>query len=243
MFAEQMLPRARERLATIGAGAPVIQAADLMSKPHIDLLVVCNLAGGMVGVVTKTDIVGQIRQCSGGDCTAGVDTIMTRSVISCRPSDLLHDVWSVMKERGLQRIPIVDQGGKPIGIVYARDALQHLLGETENDEALLLDYVIGNRLPMNGDVMPIPAGYMVSHRTSRHDLAGCRGEDAVDADPNALCKDATACLAKAPVPTVTQRSVSKHWRDGTMKEVPGHAVPRWMGHRAKIGSGSENGRR
>ncbi|MGI8570733.1 MAG: CBS domain-containing protein [Methylocella sp.] len=88
-----MLPRARERLATIGAGAFVRDAADLMSEPHTDLVVVCDDDGGMVGVVTKTDIVGQIRQCSGGGCTARVDTIMTRDVISCRPSESLHDVW------------------------------------------------------------------------------------------------------------------------------------------------------
>ncbi len=142
MLAEQMLPRARERLATIGAGAPVRDAADLMSKPHTDLVVVCDHGGGMVGVLTKTDIVGQIRQCSGGGCTARVDTIMTRDVISCRPGESLQDIWSVMKGRGLQRIPIVDQGGKPIGIIYARDALQSLLGDVENDEALLRDYVM-----------------------------------------------------------------------------------------------------
>lgn len=142
MLAEQMLQRARERLATIDAGAPVKEAADLMSKPHTDLVVVCDQDGGVVGVLTKTDIVGQMGQCSGGGCIARVDTIMTRDVISCRPNESLKDIWSVMKQRGLQRIPIVDQGGKPIGIVYARDALQNLLGAVENDEALLRDYVM-----------------------------------------------------------------------------------------------------
>lgn len=142
MLAEQMLARARERLAAIDAGASVKEAADFMSKPHIDLVAVCGHDGAMVGVLTKTDIVRQMSQCAGGGCTARVDTIMTRAVISCRPSDVLHDVWSVMKKRGLQRIPIVDQNGKPVGIIYARDALQHLLGETENDETLLRDYVM-----------------------------------------------------------------------------------------------------
>jgi len=142
MFAEQMLPRARERLATMDAAAPVKEAADLMSQPHTDLVVVCDQDGGMVGVLTKTDIVGQIRLCGGGGCIARVDTIMTRDIVSCRPDEALKDIWSVMNARGLQRIPIVDRGGKPIGIIYARDALQNLLGETENDEALLRDYVM-----------------------------------------------------------------------------------------------------
>ncbi len=143
MFVEQMLSRARERLATIGAGARVKEAADLMSRPHTDIIVVCDYDGGMVGVVTKTDIVGQIGQCEGLGCVAKVDTIMTRSVVSCQPNDELHDIWSLMKERGLQRIPIIGRDRKPIGIIYARDALQNLLIQSENDEALLRDYVMG----------------------------------------------------------------------------------------------------
>jgi len=142
MFAEQMLPRARERLATIDAAAPVKAAAELMSKPHTDLVVVCGQDGSMVGVLTKTDIVGQIRQCIGSGCTATVDTIMTREVVSCRPNESLQDIWSIMKSRGIQRIPILDETGKPVGIIYARDALQCLLSGVEDDEALLRDYVM-----------------------------------------------------------------------------------------------------
>lgn len=142
MFAEQILPRARQRLVKISAAAQVKEAADLMSKPHMDLVVVCNLDGTMVGVLTKTDIVRQVGHCVGCCCTVRVDMIMTRDVVSCRPNDVLHGVWLVMKERGLQRIPLVDHEVKPIGLIYARDALQSLLGEVESDEALLRDYVM-----------------------------------------------------------------------------------------------------
>ena len=142
MLAEQVLSRARERLATISGTAPVKDAAALMAKPHTDLVVVCGQDGSMVGVLTKTDIVGQITRCVGSGCTANVDTIMTQDVASCQADEPLQEIWSMMKARGLQRIPIVDQGGKPIGIIYARDALQSLLGEVESDEALLRDYVM-----------------------------------------------------------------------------------------------------
>ena len=142
MFVEQMLLRAHERLATVGAGAPVIEAAGLLSKPHTDIVVVCEREGGMVGVVTKTDIVGQIGKCDGKGCTARVDTIMTRDVVYCEPTESLQDVWLAMKESGLQRLPLVDQFRKPIGIIYARDALENLLCEVEDEESLLRDYVM-----------------------------------------------------------------------------------------------------
>lgn len=142
MFAEQLLPQARERLATIGAGAPVREAAGLMARPHADLVVICDSDGRMVGVLTKTDIVARIRECSGSACTARVETIMTRNVVACRPGDPLPAIWAAMKQRGVQRVPIIGQDGKPLGVVYARDALQLLLSEAEDEEALLRDYVM-----------------------------------------------------------------------------------------------------
>lgn len=59
MLVEQMLPRARERLAAIGTAASVTNAAEVASRLHADLVVVCNETGSMVGVITKTDIVSR----------------------------------------------------------------------------------------------------------------------------------------------------------------------------------------
>jgi CBS domain-containing protein len=142
MIVKNILPRALERLAVIEAEAPVKEAAALMSRPHTDLIVVCD-HGDMVGVLTKTDIVSQISHCMGAGCTAKVDSIMTRDVTYCRTHEMLLDVWSVMRERGLQRVPIVDDGRRPIGIIYAREALQALLSEAENQDELLRDYISG----------------------------------------------------------------------------------------------------
>ena len=127
---------------TIDAAATVKDAAALMAKPHVDQVVVCGGNGQIVGVLTKTDLVGQIIRCAGAGCVARVDAIMTREVVSCRPDQPLRDIWSVMKDRGLQRIPVLDGNRKPIGIIYARDALQCLLGEVESEEVLLRDYVM-----------------------------------------------------------------------------------------------------
>jgi CBS domain-containing protein len=142
MIVEDILPCAIERLALIEAGAPVRDAAALKSKPHTDLIVVCN-HGDMVGVLTKTDIVGQIGGCTGAGCTARVDSIMTRNVTYCRTHETLLDVCSVMRERGLQRVPILDEAHRPLGITYAREALQALLSESENQDELLRDYMSG----------------------------------------------------------------------------------------------------
>jgi CBS domain-containing protein len=138
-----MIVKARERLVTIGLDTPVREAAVLMSKPHVELVVVCDAQGRIAGVLAKTDIVGQISRCTGFSCTTGVSAIMTREVVSCRDRDWLGDAWTLMKQRSLPRLPVLDEEGRPIGILYARDALQGMLAETEDEEALLRDYVMG----------------------------------------------------------------------------------------------------
>ena len=72
-----------------------------------------------------------------------VASVMTREVVYCRLNDTLQKVWALMKEKGFLHIPIVDLQGRPLGIVYARDALQALLGQVEHEEDLLRDYVMG----------------------------------------------------------------------------------------------------
>ena len=141
MLVKNLLPAARERLVTIVDDAPLIQAAKLL-RTGTDLVVVCGSAGLLVGVITKTDVVSQISHCQGASCITAASLVMTRDVVVCQPGDWLREVWSTMKERGLKNIPITDQDSRPVGVLNARDALQVLLEEVENEESLLRDHVM-----------------------------------------------------------------------------------------------------
>ena len=140
---EQILPAVEERLVTVKADALLIDAAKLLNGPRQNLLVVCDDRGKMTGVITKTDVVSRISQCTGCSCMMAASHVMTREVTFCRPSDRLHDVWSMVKQRGLKNIPIVDRDTVPLGVLNARDMVRVLLEDTEHEESLLRDYVIG----------------------------------------------------------------------------------------------------
>jgi hypothetical protein len=47
-----------------------------------------------------------------------------------------------MKERRLKNVPITDLESRPVGVLNARDALEILLQEVEDEESLLRDYVM-----------------------------------------------------------------------------------------------------
>lgn len=142
MFVEKLLPTAREKLVTITDDAPLIEAAKLLSA-GTDLVVVCGAKGSVAGVITKTDIVRQISECQGNSCVTAASLVMTRDVVLCRSGDGLHEVWSKMKERGVKNVPIIDDDDRPVGVVNARDALQLLLQEAEDEDSMLRDYVMG----------------------------------------------------------------------------------------------------
>jgi CBS domain-containing protein len=143
ILVEKIVPVARERLVTVKENALLTEAARFLDGGHINLVVVCDKAGAMVGIVTRTDVVRQMSICQGSGCTVAVGTVMTKDVIFCRTGDLLEDVWSIMKERKLLHVPIVDEDFRPLGVINARDALLVLLEGSEHEVSLLRDYVTG----------------------------------------------------------------------------------------------------
>jgi CBS domain-containing protein len=140
---EKIVPVARERLVTVRDDAPLTEAARFLDGRHVNLVVVCDKHGAMAGVITRTDIVRQMSLCMGFGCTAPAAAVMTKDVISCRPSDSLQDIWSVMKERKLLHVPIVGDDSRPLGVINARDALLVLLEGSEYEASLMRDYVMG----------------------------------------------------------------------------------------------------
>lgn len=142
VFVEHLLPAARARLVMVADNAPLLEAARLL-RAGTDLVVVCEPRGGVVGVITKTDVVARISECQGAACTTAAALVMSANVVLCAPHDILQDVWSKMKARGLKNIPIAGADGRPVGVLNARDALGVLLQQVKDEESLLRDYVMG----------------------------------------------------------------------------------------------------
>ena len=133
----------RSRLLIVSTDASLVDVAKLLSGTHDSLVVVCDSDGAMVGVITKTNIVQQIGlSCASIDKTLASD-VMTRNVISCRTTDSITDVLTMMEKSNLVQIPVVDENAKPTGVIYAGDALRTLMADEKYEAALLRNYVMG----------------------------------------------------------------------------------------------------
>ncbi|WP_193369547.1 CBS domain-containing protein [Pelagibius marinus] len=145
MMIKDLLQKQRGTEATIGAQAKVAEAAALLAAQHIDVVVVCDSEHRVLGVVTESDILGDIVNCKGGAylCNAPVSKIMVQEVASCSRKDDLDDVRAMMIERGLRRVPVVDGDGRLIGLVSLRELLLHQYQAAEIEEGDLEHYFFG----------------------------------------------------------------------------------------------------
>jgi CBS domain-containing protein len=138
-----ILDAARKRLAVLNEEALVPDAAKILANPNTPLVVVCNKEGLAVGVISRADIIKLLAQAGAAACDTNASTIMTRSVVSCHVDQPLQEVWTAVNSRSLRCTPILDNEGRPQGVVHARDIARALLDEETHEEDLLRDYIMG----------------------------------------------------------------------------------------------------
>lgn len=145
LLVRDYLPTASKRLITLGPKDTIQEAARKLAPPGFDLLVIVDGAGKMIGVVTDSDIVGWVAGHEGQAASAAtVSSIMSTKTTNCLPSQSLTDVAEMAQKNGRKHLPIVDEDGVPLGVVYVRDALMALLHDAEINERWLNAYFTGS---------------------------------------------------------------------------------------------------
>jgi CBS domain-containing protein len=143
VLVQHILEDARKRLAVLGPAAPVAEAAAILANRDTPLVVVCDSEGIGVGVVSKSDIVKALAGGRGDATKMNTGGIMTSPILSCQVDQTLQGVWDIMNARSVRSVPVLDDSGRPHGIVHARDLARALLNEVDEEEVLLRDYVLG----------------------------------------------------------------------------------------------------
>lgn len=132
-----------QQLFVLPTSAKLIEAAEILADTARQMVVIENQEKQMTGVVTRADVVRMIRNCQGSSCSTLCADIMTTDVHSCSPEHELHIVWACMHEKHLQSMPVVDDRNHPVGLVLARNVLERLLSETDHEEQLMKEYIMG----------------------------------------------------------------------------------------------------
>jgi CBS domain-containing protein len=114
----------------VDATATVREAAKAMADDDIGDVIV-QRDDTLCGIVTDRDITVRAVATGHDADSTKVGDICTRELVTLSPDDTVDDAISVMRERALRRLPIVD-GDRAVGIVSLGD----LAVESHGEEAL-----------------------------------------------------------------------------------------------------------
>jgi CBS domain-containing protein len=141
--AGNILAEKGSKVWTIGKDATVLEAAVLMNDQRIGALVVTNGDGGIAGMFTERDVlrrvVGEQREPS----TTRVEEVMTSEVICCTPETSMDEARGAMKNRRIRHLPVVDDGGRLLGLISIGDLNARLSADQEQTIHIMHEYLYG----------------------------------------------------------------------------------------------------
>ena len=127
-------------LVTVSAKQWAGEAWRLLRQHKIRALPVLDLAGELVGVVTLVDLLKHIPieglqqdahaltdwLMGGSETKPLVEQVMTRTVQTVRADQALLDLVPMLSDAGLHHLPVVDAGGKLVGMITQSDLIAGL---------------------------------------------------------------------------------------------------------------------
>jgi CBS domain-containing membrane protein len=119
---------------TITAGTTIGEALQMMRTLNVSHLPVTNDEGGLVGLVSDTDLPtrsilprrGELSGTPSAGLAAPVSTIMTAAGIGVEANEDIEEAIDVMMESRMTTLPIIDRDGGVVGIVSYLDVMKSL---------------------------------------------------------------------------------------------------------------------
>lgn len=128
---------------TIGPSARVIDAALLMNEHRIGALVVTS-SDRVAGMFTERDVLRRVVGQHRNPETTVVSDVMTHDVVCCPIDTSIEDGRSVMKQKRIRHLPVVDDDHRLVGLISIGDLNAYRLNDSEQTIYFLQEYLYGN---------------------------------------------------------------------------------------------------
>jgi CBS domain-containing protein len=142
MNVETILRNKGNWVATIRPDAAVGDAVDMLKRERIGAIVVSEDSEAVDGILSERDIVIALADSGADLLSRAVADIMTRSVITCDPSDTAGELMAEMTNRRIRHFPVVADG-RLAGIVSIGDLVKSRLDEIEFEATSMRSFISG----------------------------------------------------------------------------------------------------
>ena len=96
--------------------------------------------GRIEGILSERDIVRVLGERGAAVLDEPVSAVMTRKVISCKPSDTVSVIMEIMTLGKFRHLPVVDDG-RVVGLISIGDIVKWRVREYETEQEALRDYI------------------------------------------------------------------------------------------------------
>ncbi len=114
---------------------------DLLAEHRIGAVPVLE-GDAVVGIFSERDLVRLIAAYGPESLDRSIDEVMTRSPVTCESDANVLGALSLMTQRRIRHLPIVDNG-KISGFVSIGDLVKYRIDRIEAEAAAMRDYIAG----------------------------------------------------------------------------------------------------
>jgi CBS domain-containing protein len=126
---------------TVSKQASVYEALELMASKDVGAVLVVEGAR-VVGILSERDYARSVALAGRSSRQMTVGELMTSSVFYVRPESTLHDCMSLMTNRRIRHLPVLERE-RLVGIVSIGDVVKQLISEQETRIHELESYIRG----------------------------------------------------------------------------------------------------
>ena len=143
MKVENILTVKGADIVKVATSDTVQQTAKLLREMRIGAVLVrdeANNTDGIAGIISERDIIGGLAALGAAALDMPVDSMMTRDVHVCSPSDTVDEVMSMMTDRRIRHLPVMEDD-KLVGLISIGDVVKHKIAESEQEARALREYI------------------------------------------------------------------------------------------------------
>ncbi len=128
---------------TTSPTATVLDAVAVMNRHKIGALVVVNSDDRVVGIFTERDVLCRVVDERRDPSTTTVDQVMSNQVVCATMQMQVADVQSVMMQRRIRHLPVVDENDRLVGMISIGDVNAHFANGRQVELKYLHEYIHG----------------------------------------------------------------------------------------------------
>ena len=128
-------------LISIATDATVLDAIKIMADKAVGSLLVMD-GDKLLGIVTERDYARKVIVKGRSSKTTAVGEIMTAEVLTTTMQETVNDCMTVMTERKIRHLPVVDDG-MVIGMISIGDLVQAIISDQKEEIEHLEHYISG----------------------------------------------------------------------------------------------------